>query len=98
MAEDHISVRAERGDNYGGFGIAGPMSIAREDLGGVQFIEVAVDTETGVMRAESVVAVHDCGRPMTPQQIESQMGRALRRARFCRHGRAARRPRSSRRH
>ncbi len=31
MAEHHISVRAEGGDNYGAFGIAGPMSIARED-------------------------------------------------------------------
>jgi xanthine dehydrogenase YagR molybdenum-binding subunit len=73
MAEDHISVRAERGDNYAGFGIAGPMSIAREDLGGVQFAEVAVDTETGIVRVERVIAAHDCGRPMNPLQIESQI-------------------------
>ena len=49
------------------------MSIAREDLGGVQFAEVAVDTETGIVRVERVVAVHDCGRPMNPRQIESQI-------------------------
>jgi xanthine dehydrogenase YagR molybdenum-binding subunit len=73
MAEDHISFTTERGDNYGGFGVVGPMNIAREDLGGVQFAEVAVDTETGVVRVERVVAVHDCGRPMNPQQIESQI-------------------------
>jgi xanthine dehydrogenase YagR molybdenum-binding subunit len=73
MPKDHIRFTANRGDNYGGFGVSGPMSIAREDLGGVQFAEVAVDTETGVVRVERVVAVHDCGRPMNPQQIESQI-------------------------
>ena len=30
------------------------MNIAREDLGGVQFAEVAVDTETGIVRVERV--------------------------------------------
>jgi xanthine dehydrogenase YagR molybdenum-binding subunit len=73
MPKDHIRFTANRGDNYGGFGVSGPMSIAREDLGGVQFAEVAVDTETGVVRVERVMAVHDCGRPMNPQQIESQI-------------------------
>jgi xanthine dehydrogenase YagR molybdenum-binding subunit len=73
MTEDHISVTAERSDNYGGFGANRPMSIAREDLGGVQFAEVSVDTETGIVRVERVVAVHDCGRPMNPRQIESQI-------------------------
>ena len=49
------------------------MSIAQQDLGGVEFAEVTVDTETGIVRVERVVAVHDCGRPMNPQQIESQI-------------------------
>ena len=35
-------------------------------LGGVQFAQVAVDTETGVVKVERVVAVHDCGRPINP--------------------------------
>jgi xanthine dehydrogenase YagR molybdenum-binding subunit len=39
----------------------------------VQFAEVAVDTETGIIRIERVVAVQDCGRPMNPRQIESQI-------------------------
>ena len=43
------------------------------DLGGVQFAEVVVDTETGAMRVERFVAVQDCGRPINPQQIESQV-------------------------
>jgi xanthine dehydrogenase YagR molybdenum-binding subunit len=73
LDKEVVSAIAERGDNYGGFRISGPMNIAREDLGGVQFAEVAVDTETGVVRVERVTAVHDCGRPMNPQQIESQI-------------------------
>ncbi|HYY69256.1 MAG TPA: xanthine dehydrogenase family protein molybdopterin-binding subunit, partial [Terriglobales bacterium] len=42
-------------------------------LGGVQFAEVAVDTETGVIRVERIVAVHDCGRPMNLLSLESQV-------------------------
>ena len=68
-----ISAVADRGDNYGGFRVTSPMSIARENLGGVQFAEVSVDTETGIVRVARVVAVHDCGRPMNPRQIESQI-------------------------
>jgi xanthine dehydrogenase YagR molybdenum-binding subunit len=42
-------------------------------LGGVQFVQVAVDTETGIVKVEHVLAVHDCGRPMNPLQLESQV-------------------------
>jgi xanthine dehydrogenase YagR molybdenum-binding subunit len=73
LDKDAVSAVAERGDNYGGFCVSSPMNIAREDLGGVQFAEVAVDTETGIVRVERVTAVHDCGRPMNPRQIESQI-------------------------
>jgi len=73
LNKDFISAVAERGDNYGGFRVTSPMSLAREDLGGVQFAEVSVDTETGIVRVARVVAVHDCGRPMNPRQIESQI-------------------------
>ena len=68
-----VKAVAERGDNYGGFRVSSPMTIAREDLGGVQFAEVVIDTETGVVRVDRIVAVHDCGRPMNPRQIESQI-------------------------
>src|SRR4029079_11471509 len=42
-------------------------------LGGVQFAQVAVDTETGKITVEKVVAVHDCGRPMNPLTTKSQI-------------------------
>ncbi len=51
----------------------GDAALAQQDLGGVQFAEVAVDTETGIVRVERVVAVQDCGRPMNPLLIESQV-------------------------
>ena len=41
--------------------------------GGVQFAEVSVDTEIGLVRVERIVAVQDCGRPMNPLQLESQI-------------------------
>jgi xanthine dehydrogenase YagR molybdenum-binding subunit len=56
LDKDAVSAIAERGDNYGGFRVSSPMNIAREDLGGVQFAEVAGDTETGIVRVERVTA------------------------------------------
>ncbi len=74
MRTDQISVIASRADDYEGFlKRMGDAALAQQALGGVQFAEVSVDTETGVVRVERVVAVHDCGRPMNPQQIESQI-------------------------
>ncbi len=46
---------------------------ARLKYGGVQFAEVAVDTETGVVKVQRMVAVHDCGRPLNPLAIQSQI-------------------------
>ena len=51
----------------------GRCAAALNDLGGVQFAAVTVDTETGLVRVERVVAAHDCGRPINPAQIESQV-------------------------
>jgi xanthine dehydrogenase YagR molybdenum-binding subunit len=75
LRTDRISVVCSRRDDYMGFRrAAGPdAAMAHQDLGGVQFAEVAVDTETGVVRVERVVAVQDCGRPMNPLLIESQV-------------------------
>ncbi len=42
-------------------------------IAGVQVAEVEVDTETGVVRVERVVAVHDCGRPLDRLTLESQI-------------------------
>jgi xanthine dehydrogenase YagR molybdenum-binding subunit len=71
---DQIIAVATRSEDYGGFGRRmGDMASARSHLGGVQFAQVAVDTETGSVRVERVVAVHDCGRPINPRQTESQI-------------------------
>jgi xanthine dehydrogenase YagR molybdenum-binding subunit len=74
LRTDQISAVASRSDDYAGFRrVMGDAAQAQQDLGGVQFAEVAVDTETGIVRVERVVAVQDCGRPMNPLQIESQI-------------------------
>ena len=74
LRTDRISAVAGRSDDYGGFRRkAGDMASAQNDLGGVQFAAVVVDTETGIVRVERYVAVQDCGRPINPLQIESQI-------------------------
>jgi xanthine dehydrogenase YagR molybdenum-binding subunit len=74
LRTDRISAVASRSDDYPGFRRRmGDAALAHQDLGGVQFAEVAVDTETGIVRVERVVAVQDCGRPINPRQIESQV-------------------------
>lgn len=74
LRTDRISAVADRTDDYGGFrSRAGDAAVARGELGGVQFAEVEVDTETGVIRVQRVVAVQDCGRPINPRQVESQV-------------------------
>jgi xanthine dehydrogenase YagR molybdenum-binding subunit len=40
---------------------------------GAQFAEVEVDLATGKVRVERVVAVHDCGVPLNPLAVESQI-------------------------
>jgi xanthine dehydrogenase YagR molybdenum-binding subunit len=71
---DEIVHRADRREDYEGYrGKFGELHISRHGIGGVQFAQVAVDTETGVVKVERVVAVHDCGRPINPKLIESQI-------------------------
>jgi xanthine dehydrogenase YagR molybdenum-binding subunit len=74
LRTDQIGVIAARSDDYAGFARRMPdAALAQQALGGVQFAEVSVDTGTGVIRVERVVAVQDCGRPINPKQIESQV-------------------------
>jgi xanthine dehydrogenase YagR molybdenum-binding subunit len=61
---------ASRSDDYGGFWLG---SIAHGELGSVQFAEVTVDTETGFVKVDKIVAAHSCGRPLNPMQVESQI-------------------------
>ncbi len=74
LRTDRISATASRADDYGGYRRSmQDAALAQQDLGGAQFAEVTVDTETGLIRVERVVAVQDCGRPMNPMLTESQV-------------------------
>lgn len=74
LRTEQIAATAGRSDDYGGFeAVRGQNRVGIGGYGGVQFAEVAVDTETGVVRVERVVAVHDCGRPLNPLTLESQI-------------------------
>ncbi|MGO9174125.1 MAG: xanthine dehydrogenase family protein molybdopterin-binding subunit [Rhodomicrobium sp.] len=74
LPTDWISAVATRTDDYGGYRRKmGDAAAAQSDLGGVQFAEVEVDTWTGRVRVMRVVAVQDCGRPINPMLIESQI-------------------------
>jgi len=74
LRTDQISAIEARSDDYGGFRRRmGDANAAQNDIGGVQFAAVAVDTETGAIRVERIVAVQDCGRPINPMLIESQV-------------------------
>jgi xanthine dehydrogenase YagR molybdenum-binding subunit len=69
MSGDDIAVRATRKPDWKSDTNAAP--------GGVQFAQVAVDTETGVIHVERVVAVHDCGRTINPLTSTSQINGAV---------------------
>jgi xanthine dehydrogenase YagR molybdenum-binding subunit len=68
MGIPELSARCDRSPDY-----LPPDQLTASTLGGVQFTEVSVDTETGAIKVDRVLAVHDCGRPMNPLQIESQI-------------------------
>jgi xanthine dehydrogenase YagR molybdenum-binding subunit len=59
-----ISARATRGPEY---------SKERLTYGGVDYVELAVDTETGRVHIEKVFGAHDCGRPINPLGVISQI-------------------------
>ena len=59
-----LRVRGTRRPNYEGF---------HAETAGCQFAQVAVDTETGVVRVEKVVAVHDAGRIVDTLTARSQV-------------------------
>jgi xanthine dehydrogenase YagR molybdenum-binding subunit len=65
MNTDQVSAQAKRIPDYA------PKKY--DTYGGVDVAEVAVDTETGRIHVKHVYAVHDCGRPMNPTQVISQI-------------------------
>ena len=66
-----IYASASRSDDYGGF--KQPWGLAYGDLGSVQFAEVTVDTETGFVKVDKIVAAHSCGRPINTAHVENQI-------------------------
>jgi xanthine dehydrogenase YagR molybdenum-binding subunit len=71
MRTGQIIATASRSDDYGGF--KQPWGLAYGDLGSVQFAEVSVDTETGFVKVDKVVAAHSCGRPLNTAHVRSQI-------------------------
>jgi xanthine dehydrogenase YagR molybdenum-binding subunit len=65
MDTDQVSAQARRIPDYA------PKNY--DTYGGVDVAEVAVDTETGRIHVKHILAVHDCGRPMNPSQLVSQI-------------------------
>ena len=64
MPSAEISARATRVAEY---------SKERITYGGVDYVELAVDTETGRVHIEKVFGAHDCGRPINPTGVISQI-------------------------
>ncbi len=64
IGDEGLEARGTRRPNYDGF---------HGETAGCQFVQVAVDTETGVIRVEKVVAVHDCGRIIDSLTARSQV-------------------------
>ena len=49
------------------------MDLISSGVGGAQMAEVSVDTETGVVRIEEIVAVQDCGLILNMKTAQSQV-------------------------
>jgi xanthine dehydrogenase YagR molybdenum-binding subunit len=64
LPSKEISVRATRVPDY---------TKERLTYGGVDYVELAVDTETGRVHVEKVFAAHDCGRPINPTGVINQI-------------------------
>jgi len=72
MKRAEILGTATRQPDYGAKATGSRGGTAAQ-LGGVQLVEVEVNTFTGVVKVIRVVAGHDCGRPVNPLLVESQV-------------------------
>jgi xanthine dehydrogenase YagR molybdenum-binding subunit len=55
----------------------GEGDLINSGVGGVQMADVSVDTETGIVKINKMVAIQDCGLVISPEQAESQVLGAL---------------------
>jgi 4-hydroxybenzoyl-CoA reductase subunit alpha len=58
-----------RGGKHKGAGVGPSPSYSYS----AQTVEVCVDTETGQVRVEKIIAAHDCGRALNPLTVEGQV-------------------------
>lgn len=65
MKTDQIAVQSKRTPDYD--------HSKYLTYGGIDVAEVEVDTEIGRIHVKRVLSVHDCGRPMNPTQVMSQI-------------------------
>jgi xanthine dehydrogenase YagR molybdenum-binding subunit len=65
LPEEGVSATEDRAENH--------EDAWKRFIAGAQFAEVEVDTETGRVRVERVVAVHDCGLAVNALTTESQI-------------------------
>jgi xanthine dehydrogenase YagR molybdenum-binding subunit len=72
LSTDEVSARVKRAEDYADLNGNRPRGRSIT-YGGVHFAQVAVDTETGVVKVEKFWAIQDCGRPMNPLYLESQI-------------------------
>jgi xanthine dehydrogenase YagR molybdenum-binding subunit len=63
--------------NAHGKNLGGRDPLMNSGVGGVQMADVSVDTETGVVKVNKMVAVQDCGLVVSLEQAESQVYGAL---------------------
>ncbi len=54
-----------------------PGGLNTQGVGGIQMADVSVDTETGIVRMNKIVAVQDCGLVVNPKTAESQVYGAM---------------------
>jgi xanthine dehydrogenase YagR molybdenum-binding subunit len=73
LKAEQISSVSDRKDDYATNEGRAKRGAGSGGLGGVQFAEVSVDTQTGVIQVHRVVAIHDCGRPINPLALVSQI-------------------------
>jgi xanthine dehydrogenase YagR molybdenum-binding subunit len=55
------------------FATRNPEGLASQGVGGIQMADVSVDVETGVVRMNKMVAVHDIGLVVNPKLADSQV-------------------------
>jgi xanthine dehydrogenase YagR molybdenum-binding subunit len=70
MTEDHLSFSSSDDGDYGGRG----MQTQSE---AIQFADVSVDTETGIVKVNKVIALQNVGLPVNRNTIENQLTGAV---------------------